>query len=140
MSKSNTALPTTVAAEGMAFNAPGSDRVSSTADGQAAVDVSSQLSQEDELDFLEQLSRLNSDFEDGLDVVRELESQCKDDGYLSPTFANLVACAFHKAALGILHCARRHPVATSLGVTTVGTVFGIAIARRFSGRQQTVEN
>lgn len=132
MSQSHTASPPIVAAEGTAFNAPGSDRVVASAGRDEAIETSSRLSEDDKLDFLEQLSRLNSDFEDGLDVVRELESSCKDDGQLSPSFKSLVACAIYKAATGALHCARHHPVATTVGLTGLGTVFGIILARRMT--------
>lgn len=130
MSKSNAATPFVVAAEGTAFNAPGSDRVSGANDGNSASRTTSQFSQEDELDWLEQLSRLNSDFEDGLDVVRELESHCRDDGPLSPTFASLVARASFEVSARVRECARTYPTAFILGVSAVGTFLGIALFRR----------
>ena len=130
MSKSRTATPFVVAAEGTAFNAPGSERVSGATDGSVASESTSQLSHEDELEWLEQLSRLNSDFEDGLDVIRALESRCMDDGPLSPTFTSLVACAYVKASARVRECARTYPTAFILGVSAVGTLLGIALFRR----------
>lgn len=132
MSQSNTPVPPVVAAEGTAFNAPGSDRVPGPADGRTTGTTTSLISEEDELDFLEQLSRLNSDFEDSLDVVRELESQCQDNGDLSPTFLALVRCALFRSSVRVFEYARNHPIATTLGVSAVGSLLGIALARRTS--------
>ena len=131
MSQSKTESPAVVAAEGMACNAPNSDRVPPPSlDGNEPADPTLKGTEYDEVDFLEQLSRLNSDFEDGLDVVRELESQCVEETRLSPTFATLAACAVQKMASGFLARARRHPVGTAIGVSVFAAAFGIALSRR----------
>ena len=131
MSQSKTESPAVVAAEGTAFNAPNSDRVPAPSlEGSVPADPTLEGTEYDEVDFLEQLSRLNSDFEDGLDVVRELESQCVDEARLSPTFASLAACAVQKISSEVLARARRHPVGTAIGVSVFAAAVGVALSRR----------
>jgi len=132
MSQSKTESPAVVAAEGMAFNAPNSDRVAPPShDVSEPADSSLQGTEYDEVDH-EQLSRLNSDFEDGLDVVRELESQSVDEARLSPTFATLAVCAVQKLTSEVIAGARRHPVGTAIGVSVAAAAFGIAMSRRIT--------
>lgn len=116
-----------VAAEGTPFNAPTSERV-------LAVDVPDDgglaMGLVDESDLQEQLSRLNSDFEDGLDVSRGTERLVVEQGEPGTSFGAIVARGFRRAAAHAVTRCRHNPVASTVGMMGVGFGIGLLIANR----------
>ena len=116
-----------VAAEGTPFNAPSSERVLAVEvpdDGGLAVGLV------DESDLQEQLSRMNSDFEDGLDVSRGSERLVSGSDDLGPSFGELVANGLHRGGAKAMSRLRNNPVASTIGLLGVGLGIGLLIARR----------
>lgn len=121
-----------VAAEGTPFNAPSSERVATVGvpdDGGLAVGLV------DESDLQEQLSRLNSDFEDGLDVSRGTEQLVSGAEELGASIGELMAEGLRRAGSHAASRLRDKPVTSAVGLLGVGVGIGLLIANRRNCRQ-----
>jgi len=122
----NDATNGAVAAEGTAFNAPTSIRPPTSYDESLQLDAPTPLMAEDELDLQDQLSRLNSDFEDGLDVARHSEQVAAEPCTLADYFGSL-ARQFKRNAVPRLSRICTDPLAIGVGLIAVGVGIGLAI-------------
>lgn len=116
-----------VVAEGTAFNAPSSERVLA---GDVPDDGGLAVGLVDESDLQEQLSRMNSDFEDGLDVSRGSEQLVSGSDDLGSSFGELVAQGLHRAGAHAVSRLRNNPVASTVGLLGIGLGVGLLIANR----------
>ncbi|MBK6427462.1 MAG: hypothetical protein IPF82_15045 [Blastocatellia bacterium] len=115
-------------AEGTAFNAPSSERVPA---GILSTENELESGLVDESDLQEQLSRMNSDFEDGLDVGREQEQLGRVDDLAGFSLGTLILQGVERLGGRVISGVRRNPVAVGIGLLGVGvglaaTIFAFA--------------